>query len=309
MTNPLALIARLANSVARKPKRLRRYFKTRTRMGLYKYYLRKFLWHYRLRLPTVTVEGCQLRLPVTLKGIAEELQLFGVHEPLSTSIYSRLLAPGDTLLEVGCNIGYYMAVASRRIGPTGHIWAFEPDPNLFLHASQNARGMSPRISMHNMAVAERDGSATFHISGVANWGSLRRSQMLHHTEAVKVQTVSLDGFCLKHQVAPTVLRMDIEGGEVDALHGARTVLGTYRPKLFIEVHPVILNDTEVRSLLALLADCGYDKLLIVNRGLDWPWTPSRKRREGMQVVTIDRLVARADKGELPSVFGIFSCHG
>src|SRR5690606_12887908 len=101
----------------------------------------KFLNKSRLAADHAEVNGHQLGLPNRRSGIVEELLLYGVHEPVATQNYSRALRPGMNILEVGTNLGYYLAIASRQVGPTGCIVGFEPDPELFRIATKNSVGL------------------------------------------------------------------------------------------------------------------------------------------------------------------------
>src|SRR5438445_12864189 len=81
--------------------------------------------------PLISLQNKQFELHPSLGGISEELLLFGIHEPLATRFYVEQLSPGDHVLDVGSNIGYYVLMASRVIGCSGRILAFEPAPDVY----------------------------------------------------------------------------------------------------------------------------------------------------------------------------------
>jgi FkbM family methyltransferase len=160
----------------------------------------------------VTIAGYKLILPSMRSGIVKELQLFGIHEPMATKFYTKLLQPGDVIIDVGTNLGYYLAVASKCIGSNGIIYGFEPDPHLYRCAQENAKLLPSIIFLLNVAVSDRSGSINFYRSFIPNYGSVLYSKELKPRETIRVNTISLDEFCKSRKIIPDVIRMDIEGG-------------------------------------------------------------------------------------------------
>lgn len=310
---PVGSVRAAFRLVARVGRRIReegfkRYVATRWGLGLHRYYLARIVRRGRLKANSIMVAGYSLTLPPNRSGIVEELLLFGVHEPVASSLYSRLLSEGDVVLDVGSNLGYYMAIASRAIGPSGQIWAFEPDPELWKVASKNAMTLSCKAVVWNMAVADRTGVATFYRSAMPNWGTLNYSPYLRPVDSTEVDCVRLDDLCARQRIRPTVIRMDIEGGEVAALAGARAVLEEYCPKLFIEIHPFLMPSSSLHALLEVFADSGYRTLTIVERTMDWPWVTPSRRCKAVRTETIQGLLSSAKNGKVPPVFSVLAGH-
>jgi hypothetical protein len=70
---------------------------------------------------------------------------------------------------------------------------------------------------------------------------------------------------------PTALRMDVDGGELMILSGARQVLLEYRPLLFIEFHTFALGWEKIQSALLELRELGYSQGVLIDRLWDQPW--------------------------------------
>lgn len=72
--------------------------------------------------------------------------------------------------------------------------------------------------------------------------------------------ISLDGFCSEHDLAPDVLKIDVEGAEMLVLRGAKKMLTRYRPLLYLSVHPSHLEalGQSVEELEDLLDELGYE---------------------------------------------------
>jgi len=282
------------------------YFRRIYRLGRYRYFMQRIKASNRLNSKHALVNGYQLLLPVRRQGIVEELLLFGSHEPVCTKLYRDRLRPGDVVLDVGTNLGYYLAIASSVIGSTGCIFGFEPDKELFSCAIENAGILNCQIQIQNLAVSAKPGTVLFHVSEVANWGSIRKSDILKPDLSVEVDSVSIDSFCAKNSIMPSMMRMDIEGGEVEALNGANDVLTNGRPNLFIELHTVLISRIELLQILDLLSLWGYKRYVLVDRYYDWPWSTKRARKEAVTSISHAEFKERALNGRLPNVVGVFS---
>jgi FkbM family methyltransferase len=95
--------------------------------------------------------------------IGRVLAISGVWEPNVTAAFERALAPGDICLDVGAHIGYYTLLAAKRVGPRGHVYAFEPHPASFRRLCRNVElnGLENVIAVER-AVGPEDGRAVLY---------------------------------------------------------------------------------------------------------------------------------------------------
>ena len=186
-------------------------------------------------------------------------------------VYERFkgaLRPGMTVLDVGASFGLYSIAAARGVGPTGHVFAFEPADRtasaLELHLGWN--GVADRVHVVRAAAAEKSGWETFWEQGTSFLASLvedvpRREEDLLRAplEARVVQAVSLDDFCGARGIDPHVVKVDVEGGEAAVLRGARQMLERRKAALFLEVHTGLLGDAAATldDVFDPLADAGW----------------------------------------------------
>lgn len=168
------------------------------------------------------------------------------------ALCARLVRPGMTVYDLGAHVGFYTLLFSRLAGPEAVVHAFEPVGRnvgyLRKHLELN-RAVNARI--HELAVGRETGMVAFDSS--PGW-SMGRVVARSGAGVSLFSAVSLDDFVYGqgHQ-APDVVKMDIEGGEVDALAGMSRLLAERRPALLVSVH----GSSRWRECIALLEAAGY----------------------------------------------------
>jgi FkbM family methyltransferase len=248
---------------------------------------------------TISLFGDDFELHPSMKGINESLYLFGAHEPIASAIYSKLLAPGGHVIDVGSNIGYFLRLARQAIDDSGTILGFEPVPGNFEILTRNVRRMrQPNIQIFPWAIGERNETAQFYESQVPNWGSLIRNDSLLPKGVIPVEVKTLDNILKDFpSFRPTALRMDVDGGELMILSGAGQLLRKYRPLLFIEFHTFALGWEKIQRALLELRELGYSQGFLIDRLWDQPWIGKwfRERRwwSGVAEYHLDTLTSLA----------------
>jgi FkbM family methyltransferase len=159
----------------------------------------------------------------------------GTSEPLEQSLLLKHLGPGGVFYDIGANAGFYAIIGARAVGPGGQVYAFEPMPQLADRVRENAtlNSMS-NLAVVQAAVSDKDGVTAFGVqSPLSGLGSIGRAGTT--AEQVSVQTLRLDTFSAGHR-PPTLILVDIEGDEIQALEGGMQTIATYYPILMVEVH-------------------------------------------------------------------------
>lgn len=173
--------------------------------------------------------------------------LLGTYEPDQTCWVASQLKPGNVLFDVGAAVGYYTLVASPLVGPEGLVVAFEPDPkNAAFLRRHVAINQLKNVEVHQAAIGDCTGQACFTRGTGTGTGHLDESG-----EAT-VTLWKLDDI-LEHTRTPTHIKIDVEGAELDVLEGARNLLSTARPTLFLSTHGAIVHQACCR----FLAQLGY----------------------------------------------------
>lgn len=186
------------------------------------------------------------------------------------ALTQRLLAPGDVFVDGGAHLGTFALAAAVAVGSTGRVVACEPDPVTAagLRANVSLNDFTC-ISVHETALSDQDGAATFRTIGTASGvGSLSRpgggeaapaAAAGHPTAEIAVTTATLDGLLGDDCGRVRLVKLDVEGSEVHALRGATGVLASGVADFIIEVEPEHLarQGSTVAELEALLTDAGY----------------------------------------------------
>jgi FkbM family methyltransferase len=246
-------------------------------------------WRHQARgVNSLLILGNRLSLYPTDKGVSIELAVYRVHEPCTSRLLARCLQPGMTVVDIGCNIGYYALLEAQRVGPTGRVIAIEPEPTnarLFLQ-NVEANGYQ-NIVFHQVAISDRNGTSSLRISEKSNRHSL--NDVPWPTTAVEVPIRTLDS--LMEQDPPEsvdLVRMDLEGHEVVVLSGMLNTIAKYSPKLVIEIHPDILGAEAVERWLRALKALGYKPDWVFDQERDIPF---RWRFLRPETPTMDELIA------------------
>jgi FkbM family methyltransferase len=171
------------------------------------------------------------------------------------------LNEGDVALDIGAHSGSYTLLMASLCGQTGQVVAFEPDPYarqlLVKNLSLNP-GIKPP-AVEGCACSDEIGEATLFSRGGNSQSSLARSAVefspAHHSEEIRVSTVTLDSYISEHCLPdPRCIKIDAEGAEIRILKGATRLLAS-DADIVCELHPYAWNAfgntaTELKQLAA-----------------------------------------------------------
>jgi FkbM family methyltransferase len=192
----------------------------------------------------VPVLSGQLRGARWVVGRGTEGCWLGTYEPLTRMWLSSLLGPGRVAFDVGANVGFFTLLASRLVGSSGSVVAFEPMPSNVAALRRHVELNQVRnVTIFEAAISDHPGTARFSPSGNPSMGRLAESGNL------EVETVSLDGLIGGGVVPePDLLKIDVEGAEMQVLQGGLRCLREKRPAVVLSAHGWRLFE-ECRELL------------------------------------------------------------
>ena len=211
-------------------------------------------------------------------AIGRSLLTLGVHELAVSEVLWRLADPGDTCLDLGANIGYMTSLLSCRVGPTGRVFSFEPHPEVFKHLEHNVLGLPVpgNVTLLNHAVGMNDGVADLFepVDFASNGGTaslISEASQVGKRHRVAVRSLDMlfpssDNF--------GVMKVDVEGAEVDAFKGAIQILSAHRVRDIVwEDHHEFPSES-----VQLVTGLGY-RVFQFTKKLRGPqvWDPSAAR--------------------------------
>jgi FkbM family methyltransferase len=155
-------------------------------------------------------------------------------EPETLDWIDRWVRDGDTLFDVGANIGVYTLYAAHRHRGV-QVVAFEPEyANLhLLRDNLVENGLAERVTVYAVALGNRCGLSRLHVQDLAPGSALHTEarEPLDRTLAGRpvvwregICTVTLDEFCKETAIRPNALKIDVDGTEPDVLEGAQETL-------------------------------------------------------------------------------------
>ncbi len=159
------------------------------------------------------------------EAVSNFLRAYGIWQRPITAFAHQFLEAGDVAVDVGAHIGYFATVFADAVGPDGAVFAFEPDPDNFrlLERNRSLNGFA-QISCRQVAVSDRVTKSMLHKSAANLGGSSLVKSSLHRSE-IPVRTAPLDQLLERETRPLDLIKIDVEGAELDVLKGMIGLLG------------------------------------------------------------------------------------
>lgn len=185
----------------------------------------------RLRSHPRDFESAQTIYGFTVSGntadhIQRRIHLFGVWEPNLSRWMAGYLRPGDVVVDVGANIGYFSLLAAKQVGPTGRVLAFEPVPSICQRLRQNlAANAATNVEVMPIALSESSGEVEIYRGPQRNLGksgTLPSANATSEGRVVKERGAEV----IDRNLWPSirVVKIDVEGDEFAVLKGLEEFL-------------------------------------------------------------------------------------
>lgn len=173
------------------------------------------------------------------------------YEPETALLLDALLSEGGTFYDIGSNWGYFsLYAASRRHRLVVH--AFEPHPQTFrdLEGCVEQAGLKEIVTCHHFALSNSDGEAFIQIPDQLHSGQAEVSR----SGGTRIVTRCLDTLGLP---LPDLIKMDVEGHEIEVLRGAESTLRRAKPFVVLESKRDYGTPERTLEPLFFLASLGY----------------------------------------------------
>ena len=174
-----------------------------------------------------TARWAGVRMGLDLQDDLQRSIFFGLFERDELALLRKYVRPGDVILDVGANVGFYTCHLARQVGPRGHVYAFEPEPRNIERLTKNVElnGFTNRVTVHPVALSYEDGAAPFFRASDdhSGWGSLNRYG--EHVDHIEVETQTVDSLIEREGLKEiALLKVDVEGADFDVYRGAAKAL-------------------------------------------------------------------------------------
>jgi FkbM family methyltransferase len=172
--------------------------------------------------------------------------------------------PGDVVFDVGAFHGLMSIVASKAVGQTGKVVAFEPNPRAREHLLNHLKLNDCRnVVVESIGLMDSVECIDFYPqSGDVTWNSSFVREFVdnaHKVDSIKVDCTTIDDYVRKSGLAPAFIKIDTEGTELLVLKGARATIEKHKPILALEFNPRSAEraGTSISGLTAYLENLSY----------------------------------------------------
>lgn len=235
--------------------------------------LRKVYWwsQAKVRPHQLPVDGHWLEVHPADVAITHELALSGTYEPVITQVLTSVLDGSEFLVDIGANIGYYTAMVGRRLGSEGLVLAVEPDELNFEILRRNiARDPAVNSSTTALNIALNDHPGLISIFKSSNNMGDHRTYYVPGREHYLVPALTLDQLISDLGRQPDIIKIDVQGSELNVFSGARRTLENADSLLLITefwTEGLTRAGASPQEYADLLKDSGFTVFQVTPSGL------------------------------------------
>lgn len=199
------------------------------------------------------------------EGIDFSIYLIGGFEPRTLKLYRKIVQPGQTVVDVGANIGSHTLPLAKRVGNGGIVAAFEPTAFAYRKLVANV-ALNPELSrrivpLQTMLAGNR--GAGLAPSLFSSWpleksGDLHAAHKGRRMDTSGAAVATMDDVLDRLGIGPVdFIKIDVDGHEHEVLKGALQTLKSFRPALLMEFAPYLIEKEDFYEMVALLQNAGY----------------------------------------------------
>lgn len=212
----------------------------------------------------VKLLGHDLAFVVTSRMEIIRLDTYFEHELAERLVGA--LKDRDVFYDVGANIGMMSLLVAKAAGPSVEVHAFEPEPQNAERLRANGQlNALPNMFVHEAALGRATGPADLYVSGGVGVGThtILGGAEVTEREVLPISVFTGDDWVAKMRVAPTLMKIDVEGAEMDVLLGFEQLLDARGVReILVEIHPDVLAKQGLSedAVTTWLHDRGYEMI-------------------------------------------------
>ena len=154
-----------------------------------------------------------------------------------------LVKPGDTVIDIGANVGVYTKILSELVGPNGHVYSIEPFPSTFEILCYNVKKLRlDSVEPINVAISDSDAIVAMSLPHDSSGAETHYRVSIvtnpperNKREAANVQATTIDSRFLSTAGTISFIKCDVEGHELACIKGAAKFLARSKAAWLIEV--------------------------------------------------------------------------
>lgn len=202
------------------------------------------------------------------------LYFFGTWEPGITRLFRNHIRSGDTVIDIGANVGTHTMLAASLVGKSGHVYAIEASPTIFAKLSVNLHNNHlSQVEAFNVAVSDVHGFLTVYLSPEANLGGTTtiasEAEKRGAVQEARVEARPLGDILSRQAIAAArLIKIDVEGAEWPVLLGMRDLIASLHEEcvILLEITKDSLApfNVDTADILALFGAEGWLPFEIAN---------------------------------------------
>jgi FkbM family methyltransferase len=166
------------------------------------------------------------------------------------------------VIDVGAQIGLVSLPMSTKMAPGGRVYSFEPaEFNRSLLERHVALNGIKNIEVIGCLVGKEDAEHVefFELDSDTGLNSVVQRDGVNGLKRSLSRQVSLDSYCRQHNLEPQLIKIDVEGAEIDVLKGAAEIICACQPVIFLSVHPSLIKAQgyKLSDVSVVLEELGY----------------------------------------------------
>lgn len=171
--------------------------------------------------------------PSATEVVGRSIWLMGIYDLIVTEVLWRLIEKDETTIDVGASLGYMTTIMAKRVGKTGEVWCFEPNPQVYQELSKNVANWQEtlgwnQIITQQIALSNQSGLGLLSVpTRNREEAALVSPQNTHNTQNLSQNypvTLSRLDEVLKNKDNIGLMKIDVEGHELEVLQGANQLI-------------------------------------------------------------------------------------
>ncbi|MCF8424137.1 MAG: FkbM family methyltransferase [Bacteroidia bacterium] len=206
-------------------------------------------------------KNCFPLYKLTYKSFKEKQDAFEI------SLMKKYIKAGDTVLDIGANIGFYAEILSGIVGENGKVYCFEPDTTNFKHLQNRCEKLT-NVKINNKAVSEKTEVIKIYTSKQLNVDH-RTYKPDEYDQEIDIHAIAVDEYLQSSTSEINFIKMDIQGFEMSAVKGMTKTLQSPNLKMLSEFWPYGMRKagTSVLDYFYFLKQYNFYIYLIENNQL------------------------------------------